>query len=103
MSLSLGLAPLGTLMGNEFDGLYSLLELDLRGCGLTTLPRGVFIDLRQLEHLDVAENTFVDLPQWVMADLVSLKRVWLTLNDQLDAAHTTVEWLGLPTEAHIQY
>ena len=59
----------------------SLLELDLRGCGLVTLPQSIsFINFTSLTYLDISYNLFnSSIPLW-LSNLTGLSNLYIGSN-----------------------
>ncbi len=87
---------LSSVQSDDFEGLTSLVQLNLFDNDLTELPSGVFDGLSSLTHLRIYNNDLTTLPDGVFAETTSLANIRLN-NNQLD-------WLppdlfeGLPLE-----
>ena len=73
---------LTTLKASDFDGLTSLLSLELEhNQSLSSLPAGVFDELTSLTRLSLKHNSLASLPENVFDELTSLTSLYLNNNN----------------------
>ena len=72
---------ISNLQEDDFAGLSSVQQLDLRHNALESLPAGVFSGLSSLEFLWLADNALSSLPADLFSDATSLIRLRLQNND----------------------
>ncbi|GBM02566.1 hypothetical protein AVEN_178496-1 [Araneus ventricosus] len=65
--------PLTVLSSGAFVGLMNLEDLDLRECGLQTLPPAVFDDLSKLGSLLLDGNKLETFPPYIFQNLKRLQ------------------------------
>ena len=80
-SLSLDSMRITTLAAGDFDGLTSLVTLNLFDNQLTSLPSGIFNDLTSLQLLYLNKNALTALPDGVFNNLTNLVSIWLQRNE----------------------
>ena len=80
-SLSLNNMYITTLAAGDFDGLTSLVTLNLFENQLTSLPSGIFNDLTSLQLLYLNKNALTALPDGVFNNLINLVAMKLQHNE----------------------
>ena len=89
-SLSLDSMRITTLAAGDFDGLTSLVTLNLFDNQLTSLPSGIFNDLTSLQLLYLNKNALTALPDRVFEPLRNLQQLQLHDNPGAPFSPTAV-------------
>ncbi|XP_077994628.1 uncharacterized protein LOC144448314 [Glandiceps talaboti] len=87
--------------GREFDDLSNLRELSLRGNRMRNLPAGVFKNLTSVVALDLSENRLRGISDMTFINMRSLKRLFINNNVVNDLADSVFENLDSLEELNL--